>query len=151
MIYKYLTDHDVIAINFMVIRKYTPSEPIQLKDSGLLNSATNRPKQSVFGEDAYVGVFSKAAALFESLAKNHVFVNANKRTAWVATTVFLRKNGYTYRNANQQEIEDFVVDFVNGKYKLVDVEEFLKRNSEKTLVSTAFLKACLKIRQTANR
>lgn len=44
MIYYYLTDHDVITINAMVIKQYTPSEPIQLKDSGLLNSATNRPK-----------------------------------------------------------------------------------------------------------
>lgn len=58
-------------------------------------------------------------------------MSANKRTAWVSTTIFLRKNGYVYRNANQKEIEDFVVDFVNGKHNLTDVEDFLKSNANK--------------------
>lgn len=131
MIYYYLTDHDVITINAMVIKQYTPSEPIQLIDSGLLNSATNRPKQTFVGEDVYADVFSKASALFESLVKNHVFISSNKRTAWISTTIFLRKNGYVYRNANQKEIEDFIVDFINRKHSLTDVEDFLKSNSKK--------------------
>jgi death on curing protein len=33
----------------------------------------------VFGEDAYPDIYSKAAALFESIAKNHAFENANKQ------------------------------------------------------------------------
>ena len=41
----------------------------------------NRTKQSAFGEEAYPSIFEKAAELFESLAQNHAFHNANKRTA----------------------------------------------------------------------
>ena len=35
-----------------------------------------------------------AAALFESLIKNHPFIDGNKRVAFFATDVFLRMNGY---------------------------------------------------------
>ncbi len=36
----------------------------------------------------------KAAALFESIGKNHAFLNANKRTAFIALNLFLGYNGY---------------------------------------------------------
>ena len=72
----YLTTNQVIAINTVRIRLYSPDEPLGVKDPNLLDSAINRPKQSVFGSDAYPTIFEKAAALFESIAKNHAFHNA---------------------------------------------------------------------------
>jgi death-on-curing protein len=47
----------------------------------------------VFGIDAYPDLFTKAAALLQSLARNHPFVDGNKRTAWAATWTFLGING----------------------------------------------------------
>jgi death-on-curing protein len=47
----------------------------------------------VFGQDAYPDLFDKAAALLHSLARNHPLVDGNKRLAWLATYVFLAKNG----------------------------------------------------------
>jgi len=44
-----------------------------VKEPNLLNSAINRPNQTMFGEYLYKDVFEKAVALYESLAKNHVF------------------------------------------------------------------------------
>jgi death-on-curing protein len=61
---------------------------------GLLESACGRPQASAFGEDAYPTVWEKAAALLQSLACNHAFVQGNKRTAWMATVVFLWVNGH---------------------------------------------------------
>ncbi|MFD1040491.1 hypothetical protein ACFQ3N_19115 [Virgibacillus byunsanensis] len=49
----YLTTNQVIAINTVQIRLYSPDEPLGVKDPNLLDSAINRPKQSVFGSDAY--------------------------------------------------------------------------------------------------
>lgn len=66
--------------------------PAEVRDLGLLDSAVHRPQTSVFGQDAYPDLFTKAAALLQSLAVNHPFVDGNKRTAWLVTTVFLRKN-----------------------------------------------------------
>lgn len=65
----YLTTNQVIAINTVQIRLYSPQEPVGVKDPGLLDSAINRPKQTVFGNDAYPSIYEKAAALFESIAK----------------------------------------------------------------------------------
>jgi death-on-curing protein len=67
--------------------------PVQVRDLGLLDAAVNRPRASVFGQDAYPDVFTKAAALLHSLARNYPLVDGNKRLAWVATYVFCAKNG----------------------------------------------------------
>jgi death-on-curing protein len=65
-----------------------------VRDIGLVESACARPRASVFGEDAYPGIWEKAAALLQSLACNHGFTDGNKRTAWAATAAFLDLNGH---------------------------------------------------------
>jgi death-on-curing protein len=64
-----------------------------VRDVGLLDSATARPRSSAFGEDAYPTLDLKAGALLHSLANNHSLVDGNKRLAWLATVVFLDING----------------------------------------------------------
>lgn len=66
----------------------------EVRDFGLLDSALARPQSSVFGQDAYPDIWEKAAALMESLARNHGLVDGNKRIAWYATWVFLHMNGH---------------------------------------------------------
>src|SRR4051794_37173269 len=67
--------------------------PIEVRDIGLLGSAVHRPRASVLGQDAYPDLLTKAGALLHSLAGNHPLVDGNKRLAWLATYVFLAKNG----------------------------------------------------------
>ncbi len=62
-------------------------------DSGLLASAAARPVTSVAGQDAYETLQEKAAALLESICRNHALVDGNKRLALHAAAVFLRLNG----------------------------------------------------------
>jgi death-on-curing protein len=47
----------------------------------------------VLGQDAYPDLFTEAAALLHSLARNHPLVDGNKRLAWLATYLFCAKNG----------------------------------------------------------
>ncbi len=63
-----------------------------MRDLGLLDSAVHRTRASVMGQDAYPDLITKAAALLHSLARNHPFVDGNKRLAWLATYVFCAKN-----------------------------------------------------------
>jgi death-on-curing protein len=65
-----------------------------VKDPSLVLSALAAPKQTFDGKDLFPDIFSKAAALMRSLAQNHGFQNANKRTAMMATILFLEVNGY---------------------------------------------------------
>lgn len=126
----YLTTNQVIAINTVQIRLYSPQEPVGVKDSSLLESAINRPKQSVFGNDAYPSIYEKAAALFESIAKNHAFHNANKRTALASLIVFLKINHYKWTMGIEEE-QDFTVDVVNHKYTFEEAVSTIKESTEK--------------------
>ncbi|OBJ91578.1 death-on-curing protein [Mycolicibacterium conceptionense] len=66
---------------------------LKVRDYGLLDAAVARPQATVFGVDAYPELWDKAAALLQSLARNHALVDGNKRTAWAAAWVFLYING----------------------------------------------------------
>lgn len=127
---RYLTVEEVISINIYLISRYSNKETAKVKDAKLLDSAINRPKQSAFGEDAYITVTEKASALFHSLALNHAFHNANKRTAFTSMIQFLKYNEYAFI-MDQQAAEDFVVDVVNHKYNFDEVVQIINRYSVK--------------------
>ncbi len=126
----YLTTNQVIAINTVQIRLYSPAEPTGVKDPKLLDSALNRPKQSVFGSDAYPTIYEKAAALFESIAKNHAFHNANKRTALASLIVFLKINHHLWTMGIEEE-QDFIVDVVNHKFTFEEIVSTIKNHTER--------------------
>ena len=64
---------------------------VGLRDAGLLESALARPMQlAAYGEP---DVAALAAAYGFGLARNHPFVDGNKRTAFVAVELFLSLNG----------------------------------------------------------
>jgi death on curing protein len=60
-----------------------------VRDLGLLDSATARPRSSAFGNDAYPSLEEKAAALLDSIVGNHALVDGNKRLGWLAAVAFL--------------------------------------------------------------
>ncbi|MCL1630791.1 type II toxin-antitoxin system death-on-curing family toxin [Sporolactobacillus sp. CPB3-1] len=128
----YLTKTQVIYLNAFLIRKYSPEEDIGIKDAHLLESAINRPRASAFGADAYPTLFTKAAALFQSLAQNHAFFNANKRTAYASLEVFLRKNGYKI-HADPNEKEDFTVKISDQENKIAtsQISTWIEKHSIK--------------------
>lgn len=124
---RYLSIKEVIEINKRMILMYSEKERIGVKDQSLLESAVFRPQQTVFGEDAYPDIYSKAAALFESVAKNHSFENANKRTSLAAMVIFLRLNGIKLK-MEQKQAEDLTVDMVLGKYSFKELIDIIKNH-----------------------
>lgn len=128
MAIRYLTVQEVMAINVATIKKYSLGEQIGIKSQPLLESAVHRPRQSVFGEDAYLTIFEKAAALFESIGQNHPFQNANKRTAFTAMVMFLRYNGYLFK-MDQKQAEDFTVNMVEHAYSFDQLVAIIKESS----------------------
>jgi len=93
--------------------------PIEVRDVGLLESAVHRPRASVLGQDAYPDRLAKAGALLHSLARNHPLVDGNKRLAWLATWVFLAKNG-TVLDPEDDAAYELVVDVAAGAIDDVD-------------------------------
>jgi len=60
-----------------------------IRDTGLLESAVLRPQNGY-----YSNVIEEAAALMESLANNHAFIDGNKRVSFVMTDTMLSATGY---------------------------------------------------------
>ena len=123
-----LTEELIASLNKSLIEMYSPGEMIGIKEDGLLNSAVNRPFQTMFGKSLYPDIFEKAVALFESLAKNHVFFNANKRTAFMSMTYFLFINGHNCMMSDK-EAADMTVDFVTGNLTFEDTVALVRKRS----------------------
>ena len=83
---------------------------LKVADYGLLDAAVARPRSTVFGVDAYPDDFAKAAALLQSLARNHALVDGNKRTAWAAAWTFLHINGVELGDFDVDDAERFMND-----------------------------------------
>lgn len=83
-----------------------------LRDEGMLESALARPEQKHhYGES---DLFVLAAAYLFGIAKNHPFVDGNKRTGWVAADLFLYFNGYSVE-ADQHDVIAFVLGVAAGE------------------------------------
>lgn len=82
----HLTLAEVLAIHADQLERYGGAEG--LRDAGMLEAALFRPQTG-----HYADLIEEAAALWESLAQNHPFVDGNKRTAFAATYTFLAING----------------------------------------------------------
>ena len=120
----YLTLDDVLAIN----SKIRKQSEVALRDQGLLESALARPMASAFGSDAYPSIFEKAAALLDSLSRNHPFVDGNKRTATAALILFLDENGYRVTWKPEEALE-FILAVAQGQRDIVTIAAWLKENS----------------------
>jgi death on curing protein len=94
----------------------------EVRDHGLLESALARPRAGVFGQDAYADVWHKAAALMESVGRNHAMVDGNKRLSWYATWVFLQINGHTLDpRFDVDAAEALVVAAAQGQLGLAEI------------------------------
>ena len=118
-----LTFDDILALASDAV---APEEVI-VRDFGLLQSAVARTQASAFGRDAYPTVALKAAALMESLARNHALVDGNKRLAWLATMVFCLFNDMIVTAPSVDEGEKFVVAVCQGQLPLDDIADTLLR------------------------
>jgi death-on-curing protein len=98
---------------------------VAIRDAGLVESAVARPRTSVFGEDAYPDLWTKAAALLHSLANNHPFVDGNKRISWIVTVAFLLQNHAVSIDQLDETDQDVAYDLVIGvaESRLTEVSE----------------------------
>lgn len=114
----YLDIHDVLQICERIIPN------LAIRDEGLLQSAIDRPRTTVFGEDAYKTFPEKAAALMHSLARNHPLVDGNKRLAWSATRTFCLLNGYDI-DLNVDQAESLVLGVAAGKIEVAKIVQLI--------------------------
>lgn len=98
------------------------------RDQGSLESALARPYATFDGEDLYPSALEKAAAIGESIILNHPFVDANKRTGFLAMLLFIDQAGLKIA-ASEDTRYDFVVAIASGQKVFEEIVAWLKQHS----------------------
>jgi death-on-curing protein len=106
----WLTTAEVIALHEMQLRRF--GGPAGIRDPGALESALGRPLNKWQYEGADMAQL--AAAYAYGIARNHPFVDGNKRAAFVSMMLFLRKNGVRFA-PSQAEATIIVMDLAAGE------------------------------------
>ena len=125
---EYLTLEEVYLLHERLIQLTGGSSG--LRDPGLLSSAVARPQASFDGQELYPDLWTKAAAMMQSLIKNHPFVDGNKRTAVTATAIFLELNHHRL-TASNDEVLRFAVQTAAGHAELEEIAAWLQAHASR--------------------
>ena len=117
---------DVFQLHKNSIKDFGGSPGIRDVDS--LKSAVSRPFQSFEDVELYPSVFEKTAAIFESLIKNHPFVDGNKRTGFLAAYALLYRNKFELVAAKDKAY-DFVIQVSSTSPSFDVVAIWFRKNS----------------------
>lgn len=124
----YLTAKQIMFIHSRLVKETGGSQGVH--DLSALLSAVGRPQSSFDETDLYPTLFNKAAALIDSLIRNHPFVDGNKRTGMTAGALFLRRNGYALKAANE-DLVSIALGVAQSQFNLEEIAAWLKENSQK--------------------
>jgi death-on-curing protein len=119
---EFLDLDDVIELAIALLGDSPP-----IRDLGLLGSAVARPQTRLFGQDAYPDLWSKAAALLQSIVNNHALIDGNKRVGWLATAVFLEINGVEISGADNDNVYDLVLNIAACNVPMEQIATGLKQ------------------------
>jgi death-on-curing protein len=119
---EYLTLEDALFIHAEQLRLFGGARGI--RDHGLIESALLRPQTGY-----YADLIEQAAALWESLAMNHGFIDGNKRVAFACMDIFLGLNGARLE-ADPAKIIAFIYHHLEaGTFRKPVLEEWLRQHS----------------------
>lgn len=117
----YLTPVEVMVMQRVLVDRYGGAHG--LRDAGALEAALFRPQSGY-----YADTIAEAAALFESLALNHPFIDGNKRIAFACVDVFLRVNGYRVK-ARPMAVHRWMIDQLEkASFQMATIEPYLRRH-----------------------
>ncbi len=117
---------DVLGMHTVLIQRYGGASG--LRDPGALEAALFRPQTGY-----YKDLVAEAAALMESLAINHPFVDGNKRIAFAAADVFLRINGWRLQRRPMDIYLEMMQMFDSGTFDFAHIDPWLRRFAEEQI------------------
>ncbi len=124
---KVLGVEDVIRRHSEALAQYGGGAP-GIRDRGLIEASVGRISSGWEEGEFYPGLFEKAAALLESIIRNHPFVDGNKRTALLAAGTLLELNGWEL-TFDKEEAVEFALGVANRQLDLSDLIAWLREHS----------------------
>jgi len=123
----YLSNAQALFMHARLIQKTGGS--LVVRDIGLLKAAIARPQSTFDKEDLYPDLFSKAAALLQSLIENHPFVDGNKRAGITAIGMFIKMNGMQLMTESK-ELEEFTLTIAKGGLNVSAIRAWIESKTE---------------------
>ena len=120
----FLNVEDIIDFHTEVVNEFGGSHGI--RDMGLLISAVEMPKATMFGQDLHLSIFDKAAAYLYHIICNHPFIDGNKRTGIASTLTFLELNQLIIP-FDSFELEELTVQVAKGEVKKEEIARFFEK------------------------
>ena len=115
------TIQEILAVHQDQIEQFGGSHG--LRDMGALESALFRPQIGY-----YDGIIEEAAAMMESLAMNHPFIDGNKRVAFAVTEVFLGLNGHFIDCDSREAYDHFMQLFETNSFRFAELRAWLEEH-----------------------
>ena len=122
---RWLLEQTIIAVHSVVLEEHGGAPGI--RDEDMLASALNRPIDK-YNYEPDCSIFELAAAYSFGLAKNHPFVDGNKRVAFLTGTLFLELNGFKF-TAEESDAAFVFERLAAGKVKEASLAKWLEENS----------------------
>ena len=124
MTWRWVSRRAVEAIHLRQIQRHGGGQGV--RDIGLLESALARPEQLAHYSEP--DIFDLAAAYAFGLARNHPFVDGNKRTAFVVSTTFLGYNGFGFAGDKAESVVVFL-KLAAGEMSEAELAGWFRANS----------------------
>ena len=121
----YLQLDDVLAIACEVLQ-LEADDILRVTNLGLADSAVARPQAGFGDEEFYPTIEAEAASLLFGLARNHAFIDGNKRIAVLATLQFLNSNGLDLDLAPVGEAFRTVIQVASGDLTLEELTAWIQ-------------------------
>mgnify|MGYP006268208143 CR=1 FL=1 len=131
----YLSKKQPIAINRHQVETFGGNfvPPDNLLHESALDYLVESVEGVLFGEELYSGIHNKSGLYMHSIIANHVFQDGNKRTDLQAANIFLKANGYGYRNNVTSDIlTDFTLAVASGEHELEAVQAWFEAHTVKS-------------------
>lgn len=116
----------LLYLHALSIHRYGGSSGV--RDIGRVEAALATQTQEVFGEELYVTLEQKAAALMRNIIADHPFIDGNKRSASLAALTLLEINSRTF-TAKPSELEDFAVRVATDHLDIDSIAAWLQHRS----------------------
>jgi death on curing protein len=123
---RYLTPEQVLFLHSRLIAETGGMHGV--RDLGMLLSASGRPQATFEDKELYPDLFSKTACLMDSLVRNHLFMDGNKRTGITSAGIFLRINGYRLRVENDEMVR-FTLACAQSQLSLAEITDWFTKFS----------------------
>jgi len=115
------TLEEALYLHQVLLEKYGGT--FGIRDQGLLESALMRPQMKY-----YTSLSEQAATLLQSLARNHAFVDGNKRMAFALAVIFLKMNGYFLKVKSAKAYDFLVKKIISGHAEIPEITTWIEKH-----------------------